>query len=526
MNRRPNILLVMCDQLSALHTSPYGNHAVLTPNLGALAARGTTFVNHYCNAPLCAPSRASLFAGRLAGDIPVNDNAEELPASTPTFVHHLRASGYSTCLSGKMHFVGPDQLHGFEERLTTDIYPADFSWTQRWLPEDGPLKRTGNPPPGAGTRTQSPMTKMVAEAGPVDWSAQLDYDEAVQFKALERVRRYARRRGEAASRPWFLTVSFTQPHDPYAPDREHWDRYDGVDIPSPQPTPPGHQPHITDEWLHTWTGGDEVTPTPEQIARARRGYYGMVSYIDDKVGELLTELDRNGYSEDTIVIFTSDHGDMLGEHGLFFKRTFREASSRVPFIVAGPGVDAGSRVDAVTSLVDLYPTLLELAEVESDLTGAYPLAGASLVAALRGADATDRPAIIENNAEGTRAPTRTVVSGRLKYIHVPGYPDTLFDLAVDPGEWNDVASDPEYADALARLRDICLVDWNGDAASLEIIASQRRRTLVRDALQSGRQTRWDFQPFEDATRSYVRTPQPYPDDPSWNDQSDARAGGR
>lgn len=268
--KRPNILLVMCDQLSALQTSPYGDPVALTPNLQALADRGVVFENAYCNAPLCAPSRASLFAGRLASSIPVTDNAEELPASTPTFVHHLRLAGYATCLSGKMHFVGPDQLHGFEERLTTDIYPADFSWTQYWLDDDGgPLKRTGNPLPGAPTGVQPPMVQMVRDAGPVAWSAQLDYDEAVQFRALERLRAWSRRRGESADRPWFLCVSFTQPHDPYAPDQEHWDRYDGADIPMPGPAPEGWRPHVTDDWLHTWHGADEVRTTSAAPAGRR-----------------------------------------------------------------------------------------------------------------------------------------------------------------------------------------------------------------------------------------------------------------
>ena len=119
--RQPNILFVMADQLSALATSPYGNADALTPHTAALAERGVLFARSYCNSPLCAPSRASMMTGRLSGALPVNDNSEELAASVPTFVHHLRRAGYLTTLSGKMHFVGPDQLHGFEERLTTDI---------------------------------------------------------------------------------------------------------------------------------------------------------------------------------------------------------------------------------------------------------------------------------------------------------------------------------------------------------------------------------------------------------------------
>ncbi len=197
---RPNILLVMADQLSALATSPYGNADVLTPHLQTLASRGVVFEHAYCNAPLCEPSRASILTGHLAGRLPVNDNAEELPASVPTFVHHLRRAGYRTILSGKMHFVGPDQLHGFEERLTTDIYPADYLWTKTWDSQGDPPRRVA--PPGASETASSyarQMAQMVTEAGPVPWSYQHDYDEEVHFRALEALRDVALRRGGAVS---------------------------------------------------------------------------------------------------------------------------------------------------------------------------------------------------------------------------------------------------------------------------------------------------------------------------------------
>ena len=132
MSARPNILLVMADQLAATALPVYGNPVVRAPNLAALAGRGTVFESAYCASPLCAPSRSAMLAGRRASAIGVYDNACELPAVTPTITHLLRAAGYRTALAGKMHFVGPDQLHGFETRLTTDIYPADFDWTPDW----------------------------------------------------------------------------------------------------------------------------------------------------------------------------------------------------------------------------------------------------------------------------------------------------------------------------------------------------------------------------------------------------------
>ena len=132
MPKRPNIVLIMADQLAPQFTGTYGHPLVNTPHMDALAARGTRFDAAYCNSPLCAPSRASFMAGQQVSKIQAYDNAAEFPASIPTFAHYLRSAGYRTCLSGKMHFVGPDQLHGFEERLTTDIYPADTAWTPDW----------------------------------------------------------------------------------------------------------------------------------------------------------------------------------------------------------------------------------------------------------------------------------------------------------------------------------------------------------------------------------------------------------
>ena len=134
---QPNIVVIMADQLAPQFTGTYGHPQVKTPHMDALAARGMRFDAAYCNAPLCAPSRFSFMSGQLVTRIAAYDNASEFPATVPTFAHYLRLAGYRTCLSGKMHFVGPDQLHGFEERLTTDIYPADHAWTPDWeMPDE------------------------------------------------------------------------------------------------------------------------------------------------------------------------------------------------------------------------------------------------------------------------------------------------------------------------------------------------------------------------------------------------------
>lgn len=511
-SKQPNILFIMCDQLSALATSPYGNQDVLTPHLDELARRGVVFERAYCNAPLCAPSRASMMTGKLASQIPVNDNAEELPASIPTFIHHLRRGGYKTVLSGKMHFVGPDQLHGFEERLTTDIYPSDYLWTKYWPAQGDPPRRVGTPGGDEAVgnhydlRTRE-MSQMVKEAGPTSWNYQVEHDEEVHFQALQRLRRFARRRDESANQPWFLGVSLSQPHDPYVALAEYWDRYDDVDFAMPEELPPNQEPHIADVWANTSHGLDRVSPTREDVYRSRRGYYAMTSYIDDKVGELLRELERLGQADNTIVIFTSDHGDMVGEHGMWHKRSCREWSSRVPLLMAGPKAKQGTRIAENVSLVDLYPTLVELAGLqmpEADFV--HELAGHSLVPFLQDEHPDDwlNEAAIENNGEGTIKPIRSLVKDQFKYVYVHERPDQLFDLAKDPDEWVNEADNPDYEAVAGQLRARLLENWDPSETERRVLASQRTRMFLKDALFEGAYHNWDYEPVSNVDDVWVR----------------------
>jgi len=516
MPARPNILFIMADQLSALATSPYGNRDVLTPHLQRLAERGTVFERAYCNAPLCTPSRCSMMAGQLAGRIPVNDNSEELPASVPTFVHHLRFAGYKTILSGKMHYIGPDQLHGFEERLTTDIYPADFMWTKAWDVQGDPPRRVGLPgDTETGASYVRQMAQMVKESGPISWSYQLEYDEETHFHALETLRGLARRRGPDRHQPWFLCVSYTHPHDPYVSTHEYWDRYEGRDLAMPEPPPPGYEPHAADIWVNSYHGVDLVAPSQEDVYRSRRGYYASTSYIDDKVGQLLAELERLGLAEQTLVLFTSDHGDMCGEHGMWFKRIHREWAVRVPLIFAGPGVRPAQRVRQNVSLVDLYPTLLDLAGIAMPTTFPYHLDGHSLAPFLRG----ERPAhwpdevMIENFGEGTIKPIRALVKDEWKLVYVHQRPDQLYDLSRDPNEWRNLAEDPAYRDVVVKLRARVLDGWNPDLAERQILASQHLRAFLKETLFKGKYMPWDYQPHFDASRRWVRRGQNVQYDP-------------
>ncbi|HEX2184330.1 MAG TPA: sulfatase-like hydrolase/transferase, partial [Chloroflexota bacterium] len=315
-----------------------------------------------------------------------------------------------------------------------------------------------------------------------------------------------RRRGPERDRPWFLCVSYTHPHDPYVNTPEYWERYEGRPLTPPEAPPQGWEPHAMDVWTNSYHGVDLVAPGPEDVARARRGYYASTSYFDDKVGALVAEVERLGLAGDTLILVTSDHGDMCGERGMWFKRTVREWSARVPLLAAGAGVARGRRVGAVVSLVDLFPTLLEVAGVQAAPGFTHHLDGRSLAPFLRGGAVPDWPdaAIVENFGEATISPIRALVRGRFKLIYVHGQPDQLHDLEADPHEWRNLAQEPDYAGVARELKARLLDGWDAAACDRAIRESQHRRAFLKEALFQGKYAPWDYQPVFDATTQYVR----------------------
>jgi choline-sulfatase len=229
--------------------------------------------------------------------------------------------------------------------------------------------------------------------------------------------------------------------------------------------------------------------TPEQVLAARRAYYGAISLVDDHVGAILSTLREHGLADDTVVVVTSDHGDMLGERGLWYKMAPFEGSIRVPLIVHAPERFAARRVDGVVSLLDLLPTLVELAGGSVDGDGG--LDGTSLLPALEGESTPDRDVPLEYLAEGVRAPQATLVRGPLKLVRELGEPDLLFDLAADPCERVDVSGDRDYADVLRSLAGAADARWDLARLDVEVRASQERRRVVASALATGTLTAWD-----------------------------------
>lgn len=460
-SRPPNILFLMVDQMTPFMIGPYGQRAAITPNLDRLARAGAIFDNAYCNAPLCVPSRTSMFAGRLPASMEAWDNASEFKAVVPTIMHYLRYAGYHTAVSGKTHFIGPDQYHGFHERLTQCIYPTHFAFMHPW--SKGPYWIEG-------TSIQTGLKRL----GPAEMSGQLNYDDMTFDRAMGKLRKYT---VDKETAPLFLNVSFTQPHDPYCAPRKYLDMYRNVEIPMPKPHDDIRKLSPTYEWVRIVHGLDRETPSPEKVREARRCYLAMCTWLDDRIGQLLAEVERLGMGDNTMVVLTSDHGDMVGEKGQWFKRIYLEWSARIPLIVRWPGhVPAGRRVSAPVSLVDLFPTFAEAAGVEVRTR----IDGRSLLPLMDGReDGRDREVIGEYFGEGTVEPIRMVRRGDYKYITVNGYPSQLYDLKKDPDENVNAAGRPEYAAAERELRARAEKDWDGPALKRQVMTSHAERDFMR-----------------------------------------------
>ncbi len=487
---RPNILVIMADQLAPHFTGAYGHKVARTPHLDALAARGKRFDAAYCNSPLCAPSRFAFMSGQHISRIAAYDNASEFRASVPTFAHYLKSLGYRTCLSGKMHFVGPDQMHGFEDRVTTDIYPADFAWTPDW---EAPNERIDK---------WYHNMQTVKESGLAHATFQIDYDDEVAFAAKRWLFDAARDASLGQAAPFAMVASFIHPHDPYVARPEWWNLYSDDDIEMP-----AYVPKLEDQdpFSRRLLDGIEASYVPlsaEEVRRARRAYLANVSYFDSKIGELVQTLEEIGELDNTVVIVTADHGDMLGERGLWYKMNFFEHSARVPLVMAGPGIVIGTAQNAV-SLVDLLPTFIDLAGGDRSILG-EPIDGRSLTPLMRGEDDPIDEAIGEYCAEMTGYPVIMIRRGPLKYIHCDSDPPQLYDLSVDPQETRNVATDPAYASVADELAAEVAMRWDGEALRTRIIATQKSRRALHAAMEAGASEPWDYNPPSDASQQYVR----------------------
>ncbi len=464
---KPNILIIMSDEHDARVSSPYGHPLVETPAMQLLADRGAVLENAYCNFPLCVPSRSSFMTGRYCSQIGVWDNAASLPSDEPTWAHRLNALGYDTTLVGRMHFVGVDVRHGFRRHLVGDME----------IGRDHPLFTWEN-----ADEVISSRADLIRAAGPGEADHQL-YDDLVTARAVAYLAE-----PERQEQPWACCVGLMTPHFPLTVRQPYFDHYypDRTDLP---PMPPGHleSQHAHNQWMRRFMGLLDGF-TDEEVRRARAAYYGLVSFLDDRVGMVLQALEANGLADNTVVVYASDHGEMAGEHGMWCKHAFYEGAVRVPMLISWPGhIQPGRRVGQVTSLLDLVRTFLDAAGDTTD-----DLEGASLLDVLEGREAeSEGLAIAEFTAHGTDRPGRMIRRGRYKLNHYLDQPVELYDLEADPNEFDDLSTDPAYAQVREELTGLVLRDWDPADIDRKVRESQRRRGIMLrgDVEPSSRWTR-------------------------------------
>jgi choline-sulfatase len=494
----------VADQLTPLLTGVYGHPVVRTPNLERLAASGIRFDAAYSPCPVCAPARASMLTGKYVSNIGSYDNAAPFSAEEPTVAHYLTLAGYDTVLSGKMHFIGPDQLHGFRARLTTNLYAADFAWVPR---------RGVNPQDRAQVEYTGPTGhafNYLGEAVRVGkWNQYLSFDEETHFRALEYLHAQGVERERAVAdgrdpKPFFLCVSYTHPHEPFWPPQAYWDLYKNSEIEIPDfPEDLDSTLSTLDRWLNEYHSVDKprTLRDPDSIRRVRRAYYALVSYIDHKVGEILDSIEENGFTENTVVIFASDHGDMLVEKGMVQKRTFYEMSSRVPLLLSYPELNAASEFfNEPVSLIDILPTLLDFAGVPQEQR--LPMDGLSLLPLVMGREENERLAFSEYHSQGSHAPCFMVREGQFKYVYIHGFDSQLFDLETDPGEWQNLCGDTAYDEIEKSLKGKMLEQFDPERIERDVMESIRKRELIKRAMGITHQ-RWDYLPFFDPQKTIL-----------------------
>ena len=424
-----NMLVLMSDEHNAKILGCHGNGLAKTPHIDALAARGTRFSTAYCNSPICIPARAAFATGRYINQIGYWDNADPYEGSEPSWHHRLRDSGHEVVSIGKLHFRGGDD-NGFSEEILAMHVVEGLGDLMGLVRSDLPVRG------GA--------YKIARSAGPGE-SEYTAYDRDITAQAVRWLKAAAAKQHD---KPWTLFVSWVCPHFPltapqqfydlYAPDRMPWPKLYG------EAERPRH-PYVRD-YAGSCNYDDHFDDEKVRVAIA--AYYALCSFLDDNIGQLMAVLNDAGLTDDTNVMYTSDHGDNLGARGLWGKSTMYEEAARVPLIMTGPDVPSGVVRDAPVTHVDCYPTFLECAgEVPNEAEREYP--GHSLFEIAAGAE-PNRTILSEYHAMGSTTGSFMIREGHYKYVYYVGYPPQLFDLKADPEELRDLGEDPGFGEILAQ----------------------------------------------------------------------------
>ena len=451
-----NFLLIMADEFARRAMGCAGHPAVQTPNLDRLAARGVRFTQAYTNSPICVPARAAMHTGRYVHDIGCWSSALPYRGRNESWAHRLRRHGMDAVSAGKLHFRRTEDDNGFAPELRPMHVKDGIGWAPGLLRD----------PPGDYPATAD----LAGRVGAMETEYHA-YDRAVADAATG----WLETRAASGGPPWALFVSFVSPHYPLAAPPEWFELYAGADLPAPKPYAGNWRDHPALAETLRFFDYDRHFDAAARDA-AVRSYLGLVSFVDDLIGRLLAALDSAGFAENTTILFTSDHGEMLGDYGLWTKQVMFEGSAGIPMVLAGPGIiggtAAGRTVDTPVSLVDVFPTVLDAMGAPAP---SAPRPGRSLLEVAAAPDDPDRPVLSEYHDGGSATGAFMLRRGGWKLVHHEGFAPQLFDLSGDPDERCDRAADGAAGDVLGAMQAGLRRIVDPAAANAQAFADQRAR---------------------------------------------------
>lgn len=462
----PNILVLMSDQHQRNASGIYGHPIVKTPNIDDLAKVGTRFTNAYCTSPICVPARASLATGRYVNELKTWDNAAPYIGQRASWGHRLLEKGYAVITIGKLHYRRQEDPTGFPDQRIPLHIEGGVGDIYALVRNDMPVLTKAR--------------ERIFDCG-MGESAYTEYDRKVAAEAESFLFNEARQIG----RPWALMVSFVTPHFPWIVPEPYYRLYeDSLEIDFPIQYGISERPKhpVLEEMRHVF-GLDDALPE-EVIKKARRAYYGLCTFMDAQVGAVINALRISGSDRTTRIIYTSDHGDSLGDHGLWWKHTMYEGSVGVPLIISGPGISAGAVCSNPVSHIDVFPTIVNWAGCKSPDEDA-DLPGRRLDVDDRGLKLDARPILAEYHARGSITGIFMLRYGKFKYVHYVGFQPQLFDLHNDPNELNDLSQLGDYKESMLdcekELRGMVNpdeVDRNARKDQAELISKHGGREMV------------------------------------------------
>ncbi len=451
-----NQLIILSDEHNKRVTGCYGHPMIRTPHLDRLAARGTRFTSAYTNCPICVPARASFATGRYVHQIRYWDNAIAYDGRVPSWGHRLMEQGHRVTSIGKLHYLDSDaRRNGFDEEILPLHIVNGVGDLLGLIRDELPVR------PGS--------KKLGPEAG-MGESEYTRYDRDIAATTQQWLKQAASRPGD---RPWALYVGFVSPHFPLIAPPEFYNLYPEDQVPWPLMYAHDERPRhpFTDAMRKCLCYDDEFDEP--MVRRAIAAYFGLVSFLDHNIGQILATLEETGLIRNTRVIYSSDHGDNLGTRGMWGKSTMYEESAGIPLIMAGPDVPHGKVCDVPVTLADAFPTIVQSVGATPDARDA-DLPGRSLIDIANGT-VPQRTVLSEYHAAGALCGSYMIRHGRYKYVHYVGLPPMLFDLEADPTERNDLGRASEYADVVKECEAALRTVVNPEAADRQAKADQESR---------------------------------------------------